>query len=69
MPKEILFVTACDMPYITCKVIRFLHACAKDYDAAVPTWEDGKFEPLCAVYRRAAILSYFETSEEKNSHD
>jgi molybdopterin-guanine dinucleotide biosynthesis protein A len=39
------------MPFVSCKVIRYLVQAAQGYDAAVPIWKDGKYEPLCAVYR------------------
>lgn len=62
---EYFFVTACDMPYISCTVIVYLFQAAKGYDAAVPVWDDGKYEPLCAVYRRDAVRNFYETSDDR----
>jgi len=59
------FVTACDMPFLSCKVVTFLFKQAEGFDAAVPIWEDGKFEPLCAVYQRDAVRKYYEQNETR----
>jgi molybdopterin-guanine dinucleotide biosynthesis protein A len=57
---EYVFVTACDMPYPDAGVIRLLFECARGHDAAVPKWEDGRMEPLCAVYRTAPMVREIE---------
>jgi len=41
---------ACDTPFVRAGVIEFLHRAAVGRTAAVPLWEDGRIEPLCAVY-------------------
>ncbi|HUI85991.1 MAG TPA: molybdenum cofactor guanylyltransferase [Nitrososphaerales archaeon] len=46
---------ACDTPFVKADVIRLLWESAKGRDAAVPAWEDGRIEPLCAVYSVAAL--------------
>ncbi|NLV25693.1 MAG: molybdenum cofactor guanylyltransferase [Methanomicrobiales archaeon] len=56
---EYFFVTACDMPFLSCKVISFLFDQASGYNAAVPVWDDGKYEPLCAVYCRSAVHNFY----------
>ncbi len=60
-----VYVTACDMPFVSCKVIRYLVQAAQGYDAAVPIWKDGKYEPLCAVYRRNAVRDFFKSRDER----
>ncbi|MBN1134482.1 MAG: molybdenum cofactor guanylyltransferase [Methanosarcinaceae archaeon] len=53
---EYVFVTACDMPYLDAGVIQLLFECARGHDAALPKWEDGRMEPLCAVYRTTPMI-------------
>ncbi|MFY9800559.1 MAG: molybdenum cofactor guanylyltransferase, partial [Methanoregula sp.] len=60
---ELIFVTACDMPCINPKVISYLFDSIDNYDAAIPTWNPDMLEPLHAVYRRDALLSYLENHE------
>jgi len=62
---EYFFVTACDMPFLSCIVIRHLINAVKGFDAAVPVWEDGRYEPLCAVYRRDAVREFYEKNDER----
>ncbi|VVB89944.1 Molybdenum cofactor guanylyltransferase [uncultured archaeon] len=54
--NEFCFVAACDMPFINGDVIRLLFRRSKNYDAAIPRWEDGSLEPLHAVYRCAPMI-------------
>ena len=53
---EYCFVAACDMPFINEDVVRLLFTGCRDYDAAIPRWEDGFLEPLHAVYRCAPMI-------------
>lgn len=41
---------ACDLPLLKMGVIRFLYESALTHSAAIPMWENGDIEPLCAVY-------------------
>ena len=34
-----------------------------NYDAVIPAWDTEKFEPLHAVYRKAALLQYLESHQ------
>jgi len=52
--SELCFVVACDMPFISRKLIQRLLSCASASDVAVPV-VDGYYEPLCAAYRRGTI--------------
>lgn len=47
---------ACDTPMAKSEAVSFLHALALDHSAAVPIWETGELEPLCAVYRTSDIM-------------
>jgi len=57
---EFIFVSACDMPCINPAVIEYLFNRMEDYDAVIPCWTPDMLEPLHAVYRRTALLSYLE---------
>ncbi|MDW5549925.1 molybdenum cofactor guanylyltransferase [Methanosarcina sp.] len=52
---EYSFVCAGDMPFVDSRVVDLLFEKASGYDAALPKWEDGKFEPLHAVYSKKMI--------------
>ncbi len=53
--SEYSFVCAGDMPFINIRVVDMLFEKASGHDAALPRWEDRKFEPLHAVYSRKLI--------------
>lgn len=48
------FICACDMPFISPQLIRFLLNRKKNGDAVVPKIS-GYFEPLCAVYAKSCL--------------
>jgi molybdopterin-guanine dinucleotide biosynthesis protein A len=52
--NEVLFVLACDMPYVTEEVAQIAIAAARRCDAAIPR-VDGRPEPVCGAYRRSAL--------------
>jgi molybdopterin-guanine dinucleotide biosynthesis protein A len=58
---ELLFVSACDMPFVDPRVVSYLFGAIGDYDAAIPRWNEQMIEPLHAVYRRSALLLYLES--------
>ncbi len=60
---EYVFVAACDMPCIGPAVVRLLFDAARGYDAAIPCWNTEMLEPLHAVYRTDALLTYLEEHE------
>ncbi len=45
-------IVACDMPAIDGKLIESLFEAIGTADCALPRHDDGRVEPLCAVYRR-----------------
>ena len=54
-PHRALLVLACDLPNLPAALLEAL-AGSRGYDWAVPRWERG-IEPLCALYRPAAIAA------------
>lgn len=58
---DLLFVAACDMPCINPDVVARLFDLIGGSDAAIPCWDKEMYEPLHAVYRRSALLSYLES--------
>lgn len=53
-----VFMIACDMPCITKRFVTTL--LEERGDIVIPVWENGYFEPLCAVYARtlAPLIEY-----------
>ena len=58
---DLLFVSACDMPCVDFSVVAHLFDSIGEYDAVIPSWNPDMLEPLHAVYRRTALLSYLES--------
>ena len=52
--SDVLFLVACDMPYVSSAFVEHLLALAGEADAIVPRTERG-YHPLCAVYTRACL--------------
>ncbi|WP_292377910.1 molybdenum cofactor guanylyltransferase [Methanosarcina sp. UBA289] len=61
---EYSFVCAGDMPFVNPEVVDLLFEKASGHDAALPKWEDRKFEPLHAVYSKK-MISEIEKAFEK----
>src|SRR4051812_36598357 len=52
---------ACDLPFVTGELMaRLLSECTDETDAVVPTQEDGRVQPLCALYRAGVCLEQVE---------
>ena len=47
-------VVACDLPFVTGELFVRLAALRQDFDAVVPVQADGRWQPLCALYRARA---------------
>ena len=60
---DLLFVSACDMPCIDARVIRYLFSVIDDHDAVIPSWNSDMIEPLHAVYRRSVLMNYLKDHE------
>ncbi len=52
---EMIFVSACDMPFLSPDLIRLLCRASGNCDAVVPLNSEGLREPLHAVYRKTAL--------------
>ncbi len=63
---DLIFVSACDMPCIDPRVIAYLFDHIDDYDAVIPRWNPDMLEPLHAVYRRTALVSYLESHHSQS---
>ena len=44
-------VVACDLPFVTAELFLFLASMRLDHDAVVPVQQDGRPQPLAALYR------------------
>jgi molybdopterin-guanine dinucleotide biosynthesis protein A len=67
-PTHWALILACDLPFITVGLLRHLIQQADAYDAVVPRSEDGRFQPLCALYARsclAEVVRLIESGEAK----
>jgi molybdopterin-guanine dinucleotide biosynthesis protein A len=54
-------VVACDLPFVTGGLLsRLLSECTAETDAVVPLQEDGRVQPLCALYRARVCLEQVE---------
>ncbi len=52
-------VVACDLPFVTGELFLRLASLRENFDAVVPVQQDGRWQPLCALYRasRAGALA------------
>lgn len=58
---EWALVLACDYPFVSTELLRHLVTCVTDdHDAVVPVQNDGRLQPLCAVYRAKPLLAEIE---------
>jgi molybdopterin-guanine dinucleotide biosynthesis protein A len=51
---DVVFVAACDMPYVSAAFVSYLLELAREADAVVPLTGRG-YHPLCAAYSRACL--------------
>ena len=69
---EHCFIVACDLPFVTSELFASLLAsrdsAGASSDAIVPLQEDGRPQPLCAVYRCAPCLAAAEKVIANNEH-
>lgn len=49
--REWAIVVACDLPFVTSELFSYLAEQRMDHDAIVPIQEDGRPQPLAALYR------------------
>jgi molybdopterin-guanine dinucleotide biosynthesis protein A len=56
------FVVSCDLPFVTRELFgRLAEFNGQGVDAVAPIQEDGRQQPLCAIYERSACLPVAET--------
>jgi molybdopterin-guanine dinucleotide biosynthesis protein A len=48
-------LVGCDLPFVTPELFSFLLGFKGDHQAIVPVGDDGRLEPLCAVYSAGAL--------------
>ena len=64
---EFAMITACDMPFVSPDVVRWLFAEAEGHDGATFEWPNGWIEPFFSVYRVEPSLRIAgELFEERN---
>ena len=49
--REWAIVVACDLPFVTSEIFSYLAEQRMDHDAVVPIQEDGRPQPVAALYR------------------
>ena len=49
--REWAIIVACDLPFVTAELFSYLGTLRMDHDAVVPIQEDGRPQPLAALYR------------------
>jgi molybdopterin-guanine dinucleotide biosynthesis protein A len=57
---EWAIVAACDLPFITGELLVRLASLRENFDAVVPVQADGRWQPLCALYRARACRERVE---------
>ena len=61
-------IVACDLPFVTAELFARLLSFRETSDAIVPRQEDGRPQPLCAVYQREECLVAAENAIANNQH-
>jgi molybdenum cofactor guanylyltransferase len=54
---EWAIVSACDLPFVTAELFKYLASLRKDHEAVVPVQSDGRPQPLAALYRIQPCLA------------
>jgi molybdopterin-guanine dinucleotide biosynthesis protein A len=49
-------IVACDLPFVTGELFVRLASARENFAAVVPVQEDGRLQPLCALYRKEPCL-------------
>lgn len=57
---DTIFVSACDMPFINRRIVRYLFDSIGESDVAIPRWNSDMIEPLHAVYRKSFLIASLE---------
>jgi len=60
-------VLACDLPLVSADFLVYLtNNASEDTDVILPVQPDGRFQPLCALYKPDTCLALFETVLERH---
>lgn len=65
--SEAMFVVTCDMPMITRELADKICCEIKDYDAVIAVTDEGKYHPLCGIYKKELYNSMTEYLEQDNN--
>ena len=65
--SEALFVVTCDMPLITRELVEQISSTMEMHDAVIAVSSDGKYHPLCGVYKKELYKSMEEYLIEDNN--
>lgn len=66
--SDAMFAVTCDMPLITGKLVsQICEAFDQQYDALIAVTSDGKYHPLCGIYRKELYASMEEYLKEDNN--
>ena len=57
---EFAAVLACDLPFANADLLKELVGSIGEFEAVMPIQQDGRLQPLCAVYRRDVCLPHVE---------
>lgn len=63
---EFALILAVDLPFVTTETLKKLTGISEDFSAIVPRQNDGRLQPLCAVYRAGECLPRVEELLEKD---
>lgn len=67
--SKYVFIVACDMPCLNADVINLLFEKSTGYAGAVPRWNNGKCEPLHAVYNTSKLLYKIENALDAKKYN
>ncbi len=48
-------IVACDMPFLNIELLRYMIELSTGFDAVIPRLEEGKLEPLQAIYSKSCL--------------
>lgn len=66
LQTDMVFLVACDMPFIQGALLEYLITQSAGYDAIVPLGPDEQPEPVCALYQNTCLPSLREHLQQGN---
>ena len=64
---EYTLILPCDTPFIKKNVLKVLFQSINAFDAVVPKWENGRIEPLIAVYKVKPAINVLKNTINNNN--